>query len=286
MTGSAGSTPRRSTRSRATRGSSDLLAEPGRVVFARDGMVAIETPAGRIRSVQAPGVDDEDLWKATSDHAARRIAAGFDRESSGADHFESTVVVWDAHRPADTVVRVDKDGTAAHAGIDDFVLSPDGDRLYVVGRDADAWLRAYDTSTGGLLASVSTTQTRATPARGVVPLQAGDRARSLLRISDDGRTLATNDGADVVLVDPRTMSIATRLRGHTQRVVAAEFSGDARLVAASAIDGSTLVWDRETGAIVERLEGIRTPVEASPSRRTPRRCTDHRGQRAGVGPRR
>ena len=67
---------------------------------------------------------------------------------------------------------------------------------------------------------------------------------------------------DVVLVDPETMAVTTRLRGHTHRVIATEFSSDDRLVAASALDGSTLVWDRETGALLERLEGIRMPVES------------------------
>ncbi len=56
------------------------------------------------------------------------------------------------------------------------------------------------------------------------------------------------------------MAVTTRLRGHTHRVIATEFSSDDRLVAASAIDGSTLVWDRESGTLLERLEGIRMPV--------------------------
>jgi WD40 repeat protein/DNA-binding SARP family transcriptional activator/energy-coupling factor transporter ATP-binding protein EcfA2 len=240
----------------------DLLAEPGRTVFPNEGRVAIETPRGRVHTVRAPGVSGGDLWQATSDRAVRRIAAAFDRESRGAEQFESAVVVWDAHRPAASVVRVNIAGTGDHGGVDDFVLDPGGDRLYVAGRDAHAWLRAYDTDTGELLASVPTTQTQATLTEGSRALQAGDRTRSLLRISNDGRTLATNSGTDVVLVEPRTMSIATRLRGHTHRVIAAEFSSDGSLVAASALDGSVLVWDRETGAIVERLEGIRVPVEA------------------------
>jgi WD40 repeat protein len=225
------------------------------------GAVHLETPTGHLRTTRVPGVKGEDPWLATSDRAGRRIAAGIDRESPDADRFQSTVVVWDPRRPADTPVLVNVDGTAAHGGIDDFVLAPDGDRLYAVGRDAAAWLRAYDTTRGELVLSVPSTERQGSPTQDGRSLQDGDRARSFLRISHDGRTLATNDGTDVVLVDRRTMSVATRLRGHTHRVLAAEFSSDDRLVAASALDGSTLVWDRQSGALVERLEGIRMPVE-------------------------
>ena len=56
-------------------------------------------------------------------------------ESADADHFTSTVFVWEAGRPANTGVRVDVDGTAVHGGIDDFVLNPRGSRLYVAGRE-------------------------------------------------------------------------------------------------------------------------------------------------------
>jgi len=248
-----------------------VVAEPGTTVFAMDGLVFVETPAGRLRTIRPPGVTEGDLWKATSDRAVRRIAVRIDRESPGADRYQSTLVVWDPQRPADTWVHVDVDGTAAHGGIDDFVLAPEGDRLYAVGRDAVEWLRSYDTSSGDLVAAVPSTERQGSTTPGVRPLPDADRADGFLRISHDGRTLATNDGADVVLVEPRTMDVATRLRGHTHRVLAAEFSSDDRLVAASALDGSALVWDRESGALVERLEGIRMPVESlafSPDSRT------------------
>ena len=214
-------------------------------------------------------------WQVTSDRSARHIAAGFERESANADHFESTVVVWEAAPPGRRASSWRWTARPSMEGSTTSSWTGDGDRLYVAGRDAAAWLRAYDTKTGGLLDSVTTTQTETALSPGSRPLQVGDRAPSLLRISNDGRTLATNDGADVVLVEPRTMRIATRLRGHTHRVIAADFSSDARLVAASALDGSTLVWD--TGDRGDRRAAGRDPAAghvASPSRRTPRRCTD------------
>jgi WD40 repeat protein len=238
-----------------------LLAEPGRTVFANDGVVHLETSAGEMRTIRARGMRGWDLWQATGDRTAGRIAAGFDRESPDADRYESTVVVWDARRLEDPRVRVDVGGTAAHGGIHDFALAPDGDRLYVAVPDKDEWIRAYDTDNGDLLAALPAPAGGAALAQSGRPLDAWDRSRIFIRISNDGRTLATSDGPDVVLVDPETMAVTTRLRGHTHRVIATEFSSDDRLVAASALDGSTLVWDRQTGALLERLEGIRMPVE-------------------------
>lgn len=236
------------------------LAEPGRSVFPGRRGVEVETADGGSRHVRVPGFGGLQPWRVASDRSAQHVAAAFDEESDDAAHLVSTVVVWDPARPADTTRRVHVTGTAVHGGIDDFVLAPRGSRLFVAGRNAVAWLRAYDTATGELLSSVTTTQSQTSSSPGSRPVPVGDRAPSLVRISPDGRTLATNDGAEVVLVDPRTMSIVSRLRGQTHRVLAVEFSSDSRLVAASALDGSTLVWDRETGAIVQRLEGIREPV--------------------------
>jgi WD40 repeat protein/DNA-binding SARP family transcriptional activator len=238
------------------------LAEPGRTVLADDGSVQAETPGGRLRTIRSPAMMGWEVRDATGDRNARRVAARFDRESPDADRYQSAVVVWDTRHAADPLVRVDADGTAAHGGVDDFALAPDGDRLYVVVPDAGDWLRSYDTDGGDLLAALPATASRAPLAQGGRPLWAWDRTHTFIRLSHDGRALALNDGTDIVLVDPVTMSVTARLRGHTHRVVAAEFSGDDRLVAAGALDGSTLVWDTESGALLERLEGIRTPVES------------------------
>lgn len=238
-----------------------MLADPGRSAWVFDDAVHVETQGGGLRTVRAPGMRGWLAWQAASDRTGRRIAAAFDRESPTADRYESSVVVWEARRPADPLVRVEVAGTAATGGIHDFALDPEGDRLYVAVPDADAWLRAYDVDSGDLLASLPAPGNRDVLVQGGRPLQDWDRSRSFIRISNDGRTLATSDGTDVVLVDPETMDVTTRLRGHTHRVVATEFSRDDRLIAASALDGSTLVWDRQSGALLERLEGIRAPVD-------------------------
>ena len=238
------------------------LAEPGHTVVTDNRDVLVETPAGRLRAVPRPEMKGWELSQVVSDRPARRLAATFDRESPDADRYQSSVVVWDARRPADPLVRVSVDGTAAHGGIQDFALSADGDRLYVAAPDAGDWLRTYDTLSGDLLATLPVTAARDAIDQSGRPLQAWDRSRTFIRVTHDGRTLATNDGADLVLVDPESTDVITRLRGHTHRVIAAEFSSDDRLVAASAIDGSTLVWDRESGALLERMEGTRRPVES------------------------
>jgi WD40 repeat protein/DNA-binding SARP family transcriptional activator/energy-coupling factor transporter ATP-binding protein EcfA2 len=236
-----------------------LLAEPGRVAFTDGDKIQVEVPGGGTRGVRAPGMRGWAPELAATDRTGRRVAAGYDRESPAADRYESAAVVWDLDRPGRALLRVDISGTPAHAGIHDLTLDPSGRRLYLVA-DQHAWLRAYDADDGTL--------------RGVVraPVNPGrDRSATRITICHDGRELMANDGADVVLVDTRTMDVATRLRGHTHQVVTLACSPDDRLVAASALDGSTLVWDRESGALLERLEGVRLPAESlafSPDSRT------------------
>jgi WD40 repeat protein/energy-coupling factor transporter ATP-binding protein EcfA2 len=226
-----------------------LLAEPGLLTWG-DHTVHVETPGGGLRRVPVPGMRGWDASAAASDEAGRRIAAAFQRESVDADRYESSVVVWDLYRPARARLRVTVPGASDHGGIHDFALSPDGERLYLVA-ETGAWLRSYDVGSGDLV--------------GVVPAQlnpARDRSQTSIRLSHDGRSLIAGDGADVVLMDTRTMDVAARLRGHTSRVISLEFSDDDRLVAANALDGSTLVWDRGTGELLQRLEGVRQPADS------------------------
>jgi WD40 repeat protein/DNA-binding SARP family transcriptional activator/energy-coupling factor transporter ATP-binding protein EcfA2 len=236
-----------------------LLDEPGVFTWNDEGGVYVELPGDGHRTLHAPGMENWQPTEATSDSDGRRIAAGFERESSEAHRYESAVVVWDLDRKGRAPMQVRIPGAPDHGGIHDFALDPGGARLYLVA-DKHAWLRAYDAGSGKLLGAVPAP---VNPAR--------DRSRTSIRISHDGRALIANDGADVVIVDTETMDVATRLRGHTHQIVTLEFSPDDRLVAASALDGSTLVWDRDSGALLERLEGVRLPAESlafSPDSRT------------------
>jgi WD40 repeat protein/DNA-binding SARP family transcriptional activator len=225
-----------------------LQAEPGLFTLG-DGKVYVESPSG-LRKVQTPRMRG---WRAiwtSVDGSGRRIAAGFERESAEADRYESAVVVWDLDRPALARLRVIIPGEPDHGGIHDAVLTPDGQRLFLVA-ERGAWLRAYDVGSGDLVGAISA---ELNPAR--------DRSRTTLRVSHDGRTLIASDGADVVVVDTQTMEVTTRLRGHTTRVITLELSDDDRLVAASALDGSALVWDRSSGELLERLDGVRLPASS------------------------
>ena len=226
-----------------------LLAEPDPFTGEDEDGVYLEAPGGGLRTLQAPGMQGWEATGSTSDSAGRRVAASFERESPEADRYESAAVVWDPGRPARALMRVRVPGAPDHAGIHDLVLDRDGERLYVVA-DRHAWLRAYDVDSGDLVGAVPAP---VNPAR--------DRSRTSLKLSRDGRALLANDGADVVVVDAKTMAVTNRLRGHTTRVVAIELSDDDRLVAASALDGSTLIWDRSSGALLERLEGVRLPAQ-------------------------
>jgi DNA-binding SARP family transcriptional activator/WD40 repeat protein/energy-coupling factor transporter ATP-binding protein EcfA2 len=229
---------------------SSLLAEDGRIVFPEGREVHAETPSGRVRMLPVPGGVQGDLWLTDEDMSARHVVAVADRESPGARRYQSTVVAWEPRHPKDAF-RLRVTGTAAHGGVDDVVLDPSGRRVYVASRVSQDRLRVYDTDTDTLIARLPASEvTRA------------DRIPAFVSASLDGRTLATNDGADLALVDCRTAEVTSRLRGHIHPVVEAEFSFDSRLVAAGALDGSVIVWDRASGTLLERLEGNGLPVES------------------------
>jgi WD40 repeat protein len=74
-------------------------------------------------------------------------------------------------------------------------------------------------------------------------------------VSPDGQFLAVPDGfgPDVLLVDAGTGRVARRLRGHSDFVASARFSGDGTLLATTSLDRSVVVWDVASGAIRFRL---------------------------------
>ena len=167
----------------------------------------------------------------------RRRTAGRGRDLVEGSTPASTVVVWDAARPDLPVGRVNP------GPLWDFALDQAGTRLVGVS-SGPTWITMYDTATGRRLATVPPS-----------PETRGRDDPRMVRLSPDGAALAVNDGADVALLHHGTLGEITRLRGHTSRVTAVEFSHDGRLVAAGAVDGTVLVWARRTGALVERLDG-------------------------------
>ena len=66
-------------------------------------------------------------------------------------------------------------------------------------------------------------------------------------LSPDGRTLAIDDGPDVLVVDASTGRVRRTLYGHHDDLVGVRFSTDGALLATSGADGSGMVWDAANG---------------------------------------
>ena len=213
------------------------------VEFAPDGallttlastLVELDGSGRETRQFTVPGQHPPWWSRATYSGDGRRVAAEIYRED---DESESAVVVWDVDRPDLPTGRV------TPGQLRDFALDQAGTRLIGVS-NGPTWITMYDTATGRRLATVPPS-----------PETRGRDDPRMVRLSPDGAVLAVNDGADVALLHPGTLRETTRLRGHTSRVTALDFSQDGRLVAAGAVDGTVLVWARRTGALVEQLGG-------------------------------
>ncbi|HEX6188065.1 MAG TPA: DUF5684 domain-containing protein [Pyrinomonadaceae bacterium] len=68
-----------------------------------------------------------------------------------------------------------------------------------------------------------------------------------IRLSSDGRWLATSRRAEVILWDVSARRIAHKLAGHTGTVHRFSFSGDGRFLASASYDGTVRVWEIATG---------------------------------------
>ncbi|TDD93008.1 WD40 repeat domain-containing serine/threonine-protein kinase [Actinomadura rubrisoli] len=101
---------------------------------------------------------------------------------------------------------------------------------------------------------------------GRVLAKSGDMAlRSVLALSRDGRTVASSDGAEkVLLTDGTTLrSKGLVLRGHKGRVKAAAFSPDGTLLATGDETGQIRLWEVKSGrAYALALSGHQTEVWA------------------------
>lgn len=71
-----------------------------------------------------------------------------------------------------------------------------------------------------------------------------------------GKWLATGDYfGEITLVTIRDLSVALRLRGHgTARIVQLEFDWETKRLISAAADGTVVVWDVVTGAVLKRID--------------------------------
>ena len=108
-------------------------------------------------------------------------------------------------------------------------ISPDGGTVFT-----SRPLKAFDVRTGRRLYATS-------------------HHAYVMDLSPDGRTLAIDDGPDVLVVDASTGRVRRTLYGHHDDLVGVRFSTDGALLATSGADGIGMVWDAATGELRERL---------------------------------
>ena len=154
--------------------------------------------------------------------------------------------VWDLARPAEPLFseRVPDFGTAA--------LSPDGRLLYLLVPGVRP-LRAYDVGSGRLVRSTDTAPLRKVGAQLGAP-EPGDRPAGVLDVSPDGATLAVATGSRVRRFDAATLEASgPALRAHTADVSEVGYSHDGRLLVSASEDGTAIVWDAASGALLHRF---------------------------------
>ena len=131
--------------------------------------------------------------------------------------------------------------------VNGVVFSPDGKRLYSVGKDAT--VRVVEVRSG----------------KEVAAFRAEDlRYYKCLAISADGRYLATGDGsARAVLWEAQTGAVVREFKGHTKWVAAVAFSPDGRrLATVGYADRFIKLWDTETGQEIRTLTGHEGDIKA------------------------
>jgi serine/threonine-protein kinase len=68
-----------------------------------------------------------------------------------------------------------------------------------------------------------------------------------MALSPDRKTVAVADGADIRLVDTKTLRVVRELKKHTQAVLCLAFSADGKFLASGGNDGRARVWNVEKG---------------------------------------
>jgi serine/threonine protein kinase len=165
------------------------------------------------------------------------LAASSDGKRLIAARSDGSLLTWELDK--DEPPRVDKD---AATGVSMIVLSPDGARLALGGRDKT--IRVRDLSTG---------QERKWTASAIV---------TGLAWSPDGKRLASSGGEEAAVWDAEKGEIVHTLRGHKGTVTCVTFTTDGTRVASGGTDGSVRLWKARDGAGAGVLTGHTDRVTA------------------------
>jgi WD40 repeat protein len=196
-----------------------------------------DVPTGRLARHQLGGMapDSGVEYALQYSHDGRRIAAVVQHYDRDAGHWTGlgTATVWDLARPARPVFGRT---VPEYAGI---ALSPDGELIYIETKGSRS-VRAYDVDTGRMLASADHL---ALPQQDVGGID----------VSPDGSTVAITSRDRVLRLDSRSL----RPRGPDLRgpdlAEGGRYTHHGDLLATASGDGSVIVWDVASGALLHRF---------------------------------
>jgi WD40 repeat protein len=140
---------------------------------------------------------------------------------------------------------------------DGLMFASDGRLLFSVHFE-DGSVRVWDVGSGVELRCLR-------PVEEFVP------SSSLIAVSSDGRTLATDDRDDILLWQPSVPHNVACLRGHGYGVTAIEFFRDSATLASASGDGSVWLWDVRSLHEIRKLEiqnGRISAIALSPDEQT------------------
>ncbi|KAG6989789.1 hypothetical protein G7Y79_00064g094120 [Physcia stellaris] len=144
----------------------------------------------------------------------------------------------------DTSEGIIKHCLEGHSGmIDSIVFSPNQQFLVSVSSD-DKTIRIWDQATG----------TSKSIIEDVMPVLHGRPEDVPTRFSPDGRLLAVSFGISVSLWDPVTRDLHSTLEGHSNDVLAMNFSRDGHLLATGSRDRTVRLWDPAKLAVSNQLD--------------------------------